>query len=349
MRQMIVIISFFMSTAILAEQELPQPKSHLKKKDELPDPSPQNITEGSYGRAVLLMQKKDWGEATIILKRIVDQDPADFKSVDALARTLTFLRRREEALALLNRTQIKFPNPKWVERIRVVSRMFLRSDNFQRYQNALELMQLDKKTKALDRLKIVQQSEPHNVVVLLRLAQCQIKEGQADVAWEYLETAKKLNPFEPEIALWLGRALSIRGEQEKALKELRFALANLKNSELAPVWIAEAISSMGKKAEALKFLKDHLNQHPLHILALLKQADIQTSGRKNSEEVLWEARISLQLAVSRMKDYEKVNAGQENRFESELGFQLETVAEIKKKVQNRLLAVERRINQAKRQ
>jgi tetratricopeptide (TPR) repeat protein len=305
-----------------------------------PDPWPQvNIPAHSdYADAKALLARAKWEEAAIVLRSVLKKNPGFFPGAIELARALVYLGRREEALTLLSQAILRQPpgtrKTALIARVGVVSRMFLTQKTFQVYQDGLNLLSQQKFRAARERFEKALETEPDNLEVLTRIGECLVLEGDFDSAAERLRLAKRLNPYEPEISLWLGRALHQRGELGQALDELRVASEGLNNSERAPVWYALALLSAGNRKGAVQELEADTEESPFHLTSMVTLARIRTESARDNLESLWSARKELQVALSRLPQYE---LGEAKRSESELGVELRQPAATLKSEINSLL------------
>jgi tetratricopeptide (TPR) repeat protein len=113
-----------------------------------------------------------------------------------------------------------------------------------------------------------------------------------------------LNPYEPEIHLWLGHALYERGEMREALSELKSAYLELSSSEVASIWYSEALYSSGQKQAAIQVLDDDVRRHPNHVAGLVALSRYRLMGSTATDSnAAWQARKELQLALSRIPLY----------------------------------------------
>jgi tetratricopeptide (TPR) repeat protein len=294
-----------------------------------PDPWPQvNIPAHSdYSEAKALLAKHKWEEAAIVLRSVLKRNPAFFPAAIELARALLYLGRREEALNLLAQAISRQPpgarKAALIARVGVLSRIFLAQKTFQLYQDGLNLLSQQKYRPARDRFEKALESEPDNIEVLVRIGQCLVLEGDVDSAGERLRLAKRLNPYEPEISLWLGRALHQRGELAQALEELRVAREGLAGSERAPVWYAHALLSAGNRKGAIQELEKDVDANPFHLAVMVTLARIRSESSREGLEPLWGARKELQVALSRLPQYE---SKEPNRSEGELGIEIKQPA-----------------------
>lgn len=310
--------------AVLAPFVHANAASELIERSE-PDPWPQvNIPSHSdYSDAKALLARHKWEEAAIVLRSVLKKNPGFFPGAIELARALAYLGRREEALTLLSRAISNQPpgarKTALISRVGVLSRMFLSQKTFQSYQDGLNLLAQLKFRAARERFEKALETEPDNLEILVRIGECLVLEGDFDSAAERLRLAKRLNPYEPEISLWLGRALHQRGELGQALDELRVASEGLNGSERAPVWYAQALLSAGNRKGAIQELEADAEERPFHLTSVVTLARIRAESARENMDALWTARKELQVALSRLPQYEK---GEFKRAESELGVEL---------------------------
>lgn len=277
--------------------------------------------DSDYLEARQYIEKHQWPEAVIALRSVLKRTPDFAPAAVELAHALVYTNRREEALNLLNQWTAKEKGDSrltLIRKLRVLSRVFLTQENFQAYQDALNLMTQAKYQSAIERFEKALKAEPYNVEILTRLGQCFVLQNDYDSAAEKLRIARKLNPFEPEVHLWLGRALQIRGELSEALNEFKEGFAGLPESELAPVWFSEALTSVGQKSQALSLLESDVKLRPQHLGSLVALAKLRLQGSPRKSAAIESARRELRIALSR---FSQTNFAQLPRSESDLGVQ----------------------------
>jgi tetratricopeptide (TPR) repeat protein len=304
--------------------------------------SPQSAFE--YREAQVFLAKKEWADAVISLRKVLRDDPEFSPAAVDLSKALVYSGRREEALSVLSQAANRERGTRRAELIRraqVSSRTFLTSTTFQLYQEGLSLMIARKYRAAQERLEKGLLQEPDNVELLTRLGQSLVLESDPDSAAERLRLAKKLNPYEPQIRLWLGRALHQRGELGGAIEELKVAYAELGGSELAPVWLADAMTSGSQRLAAIKILEKNTREQPFHLSGLLMLAKLKLMGT-NSSDGLWSVRKDLQITLSRLEE-----AGKLPCFEGDLGLDLRAPEALKAEVEALLKKVDTRIEDRK--
>ncbi len=300
-----------------------------------------------YADAKGLMARKKWDEAVIALRKLQRSEPDSLELTIDLSKALTYSGRREEALSLLSHSANRLRGSSkgsLTRRGKVLSRIFLTQTTQQLYQDGVAQAIGKKYRGARERFEKALEQEPDNVEILIRMGQCLLLEGDADSAAERLKLARKLNPYEPEIRLWLGKALRDRGELPVAIEELRLAQTQLADSELAPAWYAEALAQSGQKASAVSLLERDIREHPFHLLGLvtLARLRLQTGAfDKIESRTLWDVRKNLQVAMSRIDQYQ----GPESPMsEGELGLDLRDSKTLKAEVESLLERVESRID-----
>lgn len=265
--------------------------------------------------ARLFLSQKKWAEAAIVLGTLHKKNPSSVSVATDLVRALVYSGRREEALSVLGHVLSKETRPeqkaKLARRTRVISRLFLTNESFQQYQQGLQVMGEGKFRSAREKFERVLKAEPDNVEVLTRTGQCLLLEKDEDSAAERLRFARRLNPFEPQLRLWLGRALHERGEAQEALVELKSAYQELKGFPSAARWYAEALDSAGMRSQALRILEEEANRFPSRVETLISLARLRigpngsnVAGAKDPQ-ALWAARKDLQIALSRLRQIEE--------------------------------------------
>lgn len=251
--------------------------------------------------------QRKWAEAAISLKATTEKEPKNLRALFDLSSALTYLKRREEALSLLNRALLEekgsVRRKSIEERIQVVSTLFVSHDYFQLYQDGLNLMLAKKYKQARDFFARTLLLEPGNVDILLRLGQCYILEKDFDSAAENLHIAKRLDPLRAEVRLWLGKALFERGELASAAEELKAVYPTLVKSELATNWYAEILYEMGESQAALKLVDEHLRNFYWHIPTLMSKLQLLSDSTNIQNQQLVEAKKAAQLALDQLPFY----------------------------------------------
>lgn len=263
--------------------------------------------EEDYSRAIPLLRARDWERSIPFLRSALGKDPESAPITLDLARALAFTGHRVEALRLLNpllSRESGAVRESLIRRIRLLSTLFLKNEDFQIHQDGVNLMLLHKYKPARERLERALEREPGNVEVLTRLGQCLELDGDHDAAIQRLREAQSLNPYEPEIHLWAGRAMERAGDPRGALVELRAAGKELPSSELAAIWIAEALEAQGRPDRAIESLESDLRRYPTHVQSLIAESRLRLQDSSAGDiQSAWMARKDLQLALSRLEPY----------------------------------------------
>jgi len=283
----------------------------------------ENPVSTDFYEARQLLSKHKWVEAAIVLRSVLRVSPDFLPASVGLATALAYSARREEALGILVRAAGREKGSKHtvlVHRVQVLSRLFMKSDSFQLYQDGLNFLLLKRPRQAREKFEKTLELEPDNVEVLTRDGQALILDGDYDSAAERLRLAKRLNPFEPEVRLWLGRALHHRGEVSDAVVELRAAYGDLEGSELAPLWLSEALQSAGQTNAAIDMLEEDVKIQPNHLSSIVALAKIQIQTLSRDPKLrLGAARKELLLAQSRLPLY---YSDDQPHYEGELGLSM---------------------------
>ncbi|MBC7693393.1 MAG: tetratricopeptide repeat protein [Methylotenera sp.] len=304
-----------------------------------PPPPP----EPTYSEAQHLMKDKKWSEAAIVLKQVLSHSTDSSFLAMELAKALLYSGRREEALSVLKQAASRAKGRErasLIQRSKVMSRLFLTNSTFQGYQEGLNFLAAKKYKAARERFEKSLELEPDNIEIITRIGQCLLLEGDYDSSAERLRLAKKLDADQAEVRMWLGRALHHRGEKQAAIDELKVANEELKNSEVAPIWLADTYYSLGKKDLAIQMLEKDLEEHPFHVHGLVVLAEFKLNAAKDTQ-ALWNVRKDLQVAQSRMPQYESVELP---RFESDLGVELRSPEEMTGEIKKLLQRVEDRLD-----
>jgi predicted Zn-dependent protease len=272
-----------------------------------PNPLPQRVLPGRLDEARELMAKRRWGDAAPMLKALLNERPGSVRIALDLSRALMELGQREGAMGALAPLVAMSPGPMRdlvTRRLAVLSEVFRTNDDYQAYQDALNLLVAGKPKEGHERFAKLLKREPAHVRVLLRNAQCLFQSGETAEALDALQTAHKLNPMDAEVNVWLGHALAQSGRVPEGLKLLQDSTASGRDSELAPRWYAEALLTQRQRDRAVEVLTADIDKHPLHLSSLTFLADLRAGDFGTGSKSLWQARSDLQLALSRFQDYQ---------------------------------------------
>jgi len=330
-----------------ADSKAANPSSVLATTNVSPTPSSTGITGSAgydrYQEVSLLLKKRKWAEASIVLQKVLKDNPDLTEAAVDLARALVYSGRREEALSMLLQAANREKGKRrlvLIRRTKILSRLFLTNTTFQTHQEGLNFLFVHKYRQARERFQKALEEEPDNVEILVRIGQSLVMDGDFDSAAERLKLARKLNPFEPQIRLWLGRALHQRGELSKSIDELHLAATQMLGSEVAPVWYAEALASSGQRAAALAALEEDVRAYPFHLLSLVTLARLRQMGVVLDKAGMWVVRRDLQVALSR---FEKYVSPDYKVFEGELELNIRSPEKVKLEIDILLQRIESKI------
>jgi tetratricopeptide (TPR) repeat protein len=301
----------------------------------------------AQGKKFLSLQK--WEEAVSTFKMALERDPKSVPAVIGLANASLYLGKREDALTELIQMAARIRGQDRqiiIKKAQILSRQFLTNRTFQLYQDGLNLLVAKKYRAARERFEKALAEEPDHGEILIRLGQSLLLDNQTKLAIERFNFAKKMNPFDPILLLWAGRAHHIQGVFTESLIELKMAQRSLPGSELATVWLAESLAASGQVSQSLRLLNRDIKSWPFHIASLTLGARLRVQLAHSDSQSLWTARKDLQLALSRMDQYTSLGL---TRAEEELSLDLrKSQPELKAEIQKLLQQVQGRIDEISR-
>ncbi len=313
------------------------------------DPVPAPIPE--INQIQPLMDKKKWPEAIERLKawQLTASDP--FEPGMLLAKAWLLSGERQKSLEQLHKLLALVPNKKKTlveEQIKITSRMFMTNKAYQTYRDGVDLLISGRSRLAQDRFRSALDQEKENELVLFRLGQSLILEGDYDQGRKFLEEARRLNPLDYSVKAWMGRAAFLSGRLVQAQQELEEGLKQAPALEELVCWSAETWSVLGKKAKAVEFLRAHTDRHPLDLMALatLVRLEFAEVPEKTSVQRWMEIRKLVQLTMSRMDSTEQVET---NRYLGEEGIGFKKADELKKELVTLLERIDGKVEESKTQ
>ena len=235
----------------------------------------------------------------------VTVSPPQIEQLDFQVKLLVDRQKRDEALKLIIQSIYSSQGVErtiLIRKAHILGCTFMKNKTFQVFQEGHTLLLNKKYRLAREKFEKALSEEPDNVEILTRLGQSAYLDGDVDAARERLLAASSLNPFEPQVRLWLGKILLQKGN-DKAVPELRAAYSELKESEQAVVWLSEALASFGQMSSAVRLLSADTKKWPFHVWSLVVLAKIQSETGAPENQSLWAARKALQLALSRLGQY----------------------------------------------
>jgi thioredoxin-like negative regulator of GroEL len=319
--------------------------SSLPNLSHLPLPAPQHAQQQSQLRlAQLALEKHEWESAEELFRKISEQNPTSISSLLGLSQALISLHKREEALSVIlqaiEKSNVK-QKANLTQRLHTAARLFFTNKNFEVFQDGLNLMMSKKYRNAKEQFEKALEQEPGNTAILLHLGQSLILDNEAESAIKKLTEARRIDPYDAQVRLWLGKSFQIRGLKKEALIELRAAYESLKSSELAAVWLADELIAQSQASSALHLLESDAKKWPFHLWSMTTLVKLRIQNSHSDLRDMWVAQRELQLVMSRIS-----SKGFLNTFhnESDFGLQLiKPVSDIKADAQKLMQQVQSRL------
>lgn len=233
-----------------------------KGKASLAKPAP-NLAYQNFARGSELSAKKKWAEALEKFQAAIDLNPTYIDAYIEWARTAVMAGRRREGLERLTAALLIARTA--TERERLVkerdslSDIFYTNETFQRYQNGLNYLRLERAGSAVESLEKALQTEPDNVAVLYAYGRALQADERRKEALAAFERAFALNEGNRELRLDLAEAL-VAQNPERAIQLL---LPELEPLGERVAWLqTQALAAMKKSKEAVEFLRESFEKNP---------------------------------------------------------------------------------------
>lgn len=153
------------------------------------NPSAQEL----YATGLKFLREKKYLDGATALEKASIKNPSLIAAHIELAKALTLLQRRKEALYKLNLAkkyaQSKKAKRRIQENIFLLSETFYTNESFQLYQNGLNHMKTNKLKLAIQSLEQALKKEPDNVAMLLLYGKALQKNGAQQRSIKFLEKA----------------------------------------------------------------------------------------------------------------------------------------------------------------
>jgi tetratricopeptide (TPR) repeat protein len=223
-----------------------------------------------YEDAREMVVKQRWSEALPLLKKLNEEEPDSITIAKDLAQVLLRLNRREEALDVLRQHKLS-------KHAQIAGKSFLSKESFRFYQQGLDWMAKKSYPQACERFEKALEKDQAHADVLLRLAQCEIFEGNGDLSLRLFEQLERIHGKTPESTAWRAKSALLRGKPDEALLLLNSISNDPKLgdalSEWVTLWTGEALTASGQKSQAATIYEADLKRFPGHLqvgLALLR-------------------------------------------------------------------------------
>ncbi len=203
--------------------------------------------------------------ALVLLKKQWSRNPHAPALALELSNLLFLAGRREEAVRTLLLTHSLMPTSpqrsKVEGRVRVLSRSFISEEGARSYQAALNALLEGNGASAVARLDSVIAAERYVLDAVVRKGQAEVLLSRWDSAAETFRLARSLNPFEPEVRLWLGYVLIARGEKDEGQQEIlgawRSSTQKQRERPHWRAWTSRALALSGRSGAAKAVLDEN--------------------------------------------------------------------------------------------
>lgn len=236
-----------------------------------------------YEDAQTLLTAQKWAEALPILKKLNEEEPESITVAQDLGQVLLRLNRREESLELLRKYKLN-------RQADIAARTFISKDSFRFYQQGLDWLTKHAYPQACERLERALEKDQAHLDVLLRLGQCEILDGNADLGLKFFDQLERIHGKTTETQLWRARGAFLRGHPEEAIP----VFATLGNSsrtseptaELIPLWGAETLAASNQKTAAQTLLDGDVKKNPAHLQTALAAIRLRLSQAESPNQIL---------------------------------------------------------------
>ncbi len=262
---------------------------------------------GEYEEARALVAAQKWNEALPILKSLHEEEPESATLGQELAQVLLRLNRREEALEILRQHRLGKASE-------IAAKTFLSKESFRFYQQGLDWLTKRAYAQACDRFERALEKDQGHIEILLRLAQCEALDGNADLALKLFDQIERVHGKTPETQLWRARMLAQRNRAEEALPLFAGLATGSRlpepNAEWVSLWWSEALLGLGKKSEALAVLEEDARKSPHHLQTVLAWLRLRFTQAESPNQFLalekelkqWEGRLSERTSQKKKRE-----------------------------------------------
>lgn len=273
--------------------------------------APVHAQGGEFEEARALVVAQKWNEALPILKKLHEEEPDSATIGQELAQVLLRLNRREEALELLRQHRL-------TKAAEIAAKTFLSKESFRFYQQGLDWLTKRAYAQACDRFERALEKDQGHFEILLRLAQCEALDGNADLALKLFDQIERVHGKTPETQLWRARMLAQRNRAEEALPLFATLAAAARppepNAEWIVLWWSEALLGLGKKSDAAAILEEDVRKYPAHLQTGLAWLRLRFSQAESPNQFLalekelreWSARLTERSATKKKREPEFV-------------------------------------------
>lgn len=241
-------------------------------------------------------------KAKTLYEENIKKFPADYRNYlylgALLSKNKTTIQRSE---ALLEKATASAPNQSiaWIDIARVFGRMGKTNEELTAYRSCLKydtanfeartqigtiLLKLGETAEALRVLEEAHAMAPDSIGPMSALATAYLKTGKTGEAIDLLVKTKTAKPKDPMVHKQLFEAYSARGQDQKALEEIK-AFIDLKRDNESLLAYGKLLLKMGKLDEAANTMEDIRSTAPDNIEALMTLAKVFRAQKKFTEAI----------------------------------------------------------------
>jgi predicted Zn-dependent protease len=260
---------------------------------------------GEYEDAQTLLGAQKWAEALPILKKLSEEEPDSVTIAQDLSQVLLRLNRREESLELLRKYKLN-------RQADIAARTFISKESFHFYQQGLDWLVKHSYPQACERFDRALEKDQAHYDILLRLAQCDLLDGNVDLALKLFDQLERIHGKSTETQLWRARSAALRAKFDEAIPVFS-SLGTLgkvaePTNELIALWWGEALIATNQKSTALGIFDADVKRNPTHLQTMLAAIRLRLGQAESPNQLLaverdlsgWE-----KLLAKRMKEKPK--------------------------------------------
>lgn len=257
-----------------------------------PTKSKSSLAYQYYSRGVELSARKKWTEALKQFQSAIDLNPAFVSAYVEFARTKVMAGDRKAGLeklaAAAGVARTKEDKTRVQKERENLSEIFYTNETFQRYQDGLNLLSLDRAGNAMGPLEEAMKADPNNILVLAAYGRALRQEDRLKEAVATLEQAFTLNENKRDVRFDLAEA-SLGQTPARAHELLEPLLASRSDDEKSIILDAQALSKLERNGDAIESLREFLEKQPSSLYApfwLGKLYEKETNGAWNARKYL---------------------------------------------------------------
>jgi thioredoxin-like negative regulator of GroEL len=238
---------------------------------------------GEYEDAQALLEVQKWSEALPLLQALNAEEPESVTIAQDLSQVLLRLNRREEALEILRKYKLN-------RQADIAARSFISKESFRFYQQGIDWLTKHAYPQACERLDRALEKDQAHLDILLHLAQCEILDGNIDLALKLFAQLERIHGKTAETQLWKARGLALRSRFEEAIPIFSTLSAQGKTGEptdeLIALWWGDALIASGQKSAALAVFDADIKRNPSHLQTALAAIQLRVAQAESPNQIL---------------------------------------------------------------